>query len=142
MADIVGVDVSGLTGLARVLDRVEPSLERDLRRGMDAAAEIAAANARREAGFSSRIPDTIKVTRRGPLNRRIRAGGPDAPHAAGYEDKAGRGEVRHPVFGRWLADVPYAKSHPFLAMDDQTVDVAVAAIDAAVDSALRGISVV
>lgn len=140
MADSIGVDVSGLKKLARVLNRVEPAVAREFRQGMTAAGEVVATAARRNAAFSSRIPGTITVKRRG-LAMRIQAGGDAAPHAAALEHGGRSGTFRHPLFGNrdhWVEQ----EAHPFLGIDESSANAGVALVDAAVDSALRGISVV
>lgn len=140
MADTFGVDVSGLKRLAAVLHLVEPSLEKELRTGIAAAGEIIAVKARENASFSTRIPGTIMVRRRG-LNVQVRAGGNAAPHAPSLEHGGKPGKFRHPLFGNrqvWV-DQP---AHPFLGVDDVTAEAAVVALNVAVDRALKGISVV
>lgn len=140
MTESIGVDISGLTTLAAVLRRVEPSLAKELQTGVAVAGEVIATKARSNASFSTRIPGTIQVRRRA-LSVKVRAGGPDAPHAPALEHGGQPGTFRHPVFGRrdvWV-DQP---AHPFLGIDETTQAAALALLDHAVDRALKGISVV
>lgn len=89
------VDATQLVKLARKLEGAPPRLSRDVRGRFRAIGRIVGDAARDEAGWSSRIPDTVKV--RVTANAIvIEAGGPDAPHAALAEL---RGTWRHPLFG-------------------------------------------
>lgn len=129
----VQIDMSQLREFGRVLHRLAPELEKEFRNGLAAAGEIIAAAARRKAGeFSTRIPATVKVRRRG--NRvRVVAGGPGAPGAAAINNKGLTGIFRHPVFGNrevWV-DQP---ARPFLEPDDATSEEAVVAVLGVVDT--------
>lgn len=97
---VVGILADGFTELAKALREIDKTVWRDLRRDLKTAAELVADDARSRAGYSSRIPGTIKtsVTLTGAT---IKAGGDDAPHAAVLEvgsQKAAHGWFRHPVF--------------------------------------------
>jgi len=134
------VDLSGLKDLARVCKKVAPDVEKDLNRGIGLAGEVIAREARQNASFSSRIPGSIETRRRG-RRVKIRAGGDAAPHAAVFEHGGLPGSFRHPVFGRdvWVEQA----AHPFLTPAlESGADEAFGLVVAAVDSALRGISVV
>lgn len=139
MADSV-IDLSDLKDFAKVLKKIEPQLQRDFFKSLSAAGELTATQARANASFSRKIPRTIVVKRRG-LRVRIQAGGDDAPNAAPLEHGGVEGTFRHPVFGNrevWVDQ----QAHPFLTPAvEQTVDPGFALVVAAVDSALRGISV-
>lgn len=135
------VDLSELKDFAKVLRKVAPEVAKDLNRGVAAGGEIIAAEARHNAGFSSRIPGSIVTTRRG-LRVKIQAGGDSAGDAAVLEHGGIPGTFRHPVFGDrevWVSQ----PAHPFLtpALESKSEE-AFGVVVAAVDSALRGISVV
>jgi hypothetical protein len=92
----IEVDTAGLNRLARDIARVAPEAAKGLTKGMAAAGEVIAANAKARVSYSKRIPGSIKV-RAARGNVRVSAGGEAAPNAAPIENK-GRGFVRHPVF--------------------------------------------
>ena len=118
--------------------RAAPEVAKDLKGSLRRAGEIVAADARSRAGFSSRIPGTVKVRVSGP-SVSVVAGGSGAPGAAPLENRGRSGTFRHPVFGNrdvWVAQ----EAHPFLvpAADAQMGRI-VAAVEQAVDDALRRI---
>lgn len=91
------------------LRSMTPRLRRSLRAKLKEAAEPIAADARRRASWSTRIPGAISVTpgiaRGSQVVIRFRVSAAKAPHARPYEGLSGRGAVtffRHPVFGRGL----------------------------------------
>lgn len=101
MADSFHLDAEGLRELNRDLRKANAGAAGNFRKGFKQAGEVVASEARqRAAGFSTRIPASIKTsgTQTGVT---VKAGGDKAPHAAIYE----RGG-RHPVFGHraaWIA---------------------------------------
>lgn len=137
----VVVNVSGLKELAAVCKIAGPELSADLYKALGAAGELVAARARSNAKFSKRIPGSIAVKRRG-LNVKIQAGGDAAPDAAPFEHGGSPGMFRHPVFGNrenWVSQA----AHPFLTPAvNEVADAASVLVLAAVDSALKGLSVV
>ena len=136
-ADVIAQDMRRIPGEAR----------RQLRPALRASGEDLAADARTRAGWSSRIPSTIKVRTSFRANREgveIVAGGPSAPHARPYEglSAGSSGKFRHPVFAdaenftrrawTWV-DSP---TRPFLmpaaeAGEEKTTQKLTAALDAA-----------
>ena len=91
-------DTKSLANLARDLRRASPEVWRECRLALRAAAEPIAEDVRQTtAGFSTRIPQTVRI-RTGRGNVRILIGGPTAPNAVPIENR-GKGFVRHPVFG-------------------------------------------
>ncbi|MGH3521314.1 MAG: hypothetical protein ACRDU4_00470, partial [Mycobacterium sp.] len=94
---------------------------KDVDAGMFKAAQIVAKYAKQNAGWSRRIPRTIRVRRIKLMNITVQAGGPDAPHARVFEPSNGRA-VRHPVFARgpkakwtWVTQKPKPFMAPALA---------------------------
>lgn len=88
------------------LRSMRPKLRRQLRKQLREAAEPIAADARRRASWSTRIPGAIKVVpgvaRGSQVVVRFRVSAAQAPHARPYEGLSGRGGTsffRHPVFG-------------------------------------------
>lgn len=140
MADsLVDVDLTDFKTFARVLGKVERSLVKDLNASFSVAGEIIAADARRRSQFSSRIPGSIAVIRRG-RRVRVRAGGAEAPHAAAIDNRGKGGVFRHPVFGNrdvWVNQ----PAKPFLEPTETVEEAAFRVVVAAVDKALIGISV-
>lgn len=120
MSDLT-LDVSELKDLARDVRRVSPALAKEFLKDLGRSGEIVAQKARSNASFSTRIPGTVKVRRRG-VSVRVQAGGDKAPHAAAFEHGGKTGQFRHPVFGdrnTWASQ----PAHPFLrpAFEDQLV---------------------
>jgi len=109
------IDVSELKDLGKVLRKAAPAVARDFNKGLLAYGELVATTAKGNAGFSSRIPGTIKARRRAQ-SVTVMAGGSSAPHAAAYENKGRQGTFRHPVFrtatnpDTWVNQ----QAHPFL----------------------------
>jgi hypothetical protein len=110
MADL-SIDVSQLKKLSADLRRVSPALQKNFLKGLGLAGDVVASAAKSKASFSSRIPGTIKVRRKG-VAVRVQAGGPNAPHAAPINNRGDGGTFRHPVFGHdvWVSQA----AHPFL----------------------------
>lgn len=121
------VDMSDLKRFAAKLKVEAPELVKDFQQGLAAAGEIVAAKARSNASFSSRIPASIKVRRRGSRVK-IQAGSSLAPHAAPLENHGRPGTFRHPVFGDrevWVSQ----PARPFLT---PAAEDSVEAVEAAV----------
>lgn len=110
----VVADTRELAKFARSLRRASPEAWAAYRAAVRVAAEAVAADARSRAGFSTRIPATIKVRVLSSGNIEITAGGDAAPDAAPLENKGKGGTFRHPVFGNrevWVNQ----PARPFLA---------------------------
>lgn len=135
-------DTRQLSRLARDLRRASPDAWKALRVALRVAAEPVAQEARSRAGFSTRIPATVKVKVTAGGNIKIVAGGPNAPEAAPLENKGRAGVFRHPVFGQrenWVEQ----PARPFLAPafdahKERVVAEVEAAVYAAVLRAIRG----
>lgn len=123
-----------MRALARDLKVASVESEKDFYLGLLEAGEIVAERARENASFSSRIPGSLRVRRRGTTVK-ILAGGNAAPEAAPLEHHGRAGSFRHPVFGNtevWV-DQP---AHPFLTPAAvETEPAVVAVIDKHVDKA-------
>ncbi len=136
-AKTVTVDTTSLEKFARNLKADAPKISRVLNTELKAAGELVAVEARLKAGwFSSRIPQTIRVTASG-AKVTVKAGGAKAPHAAPFENKGERGSFRHPVFGNrevWVSQ----KAQPFLgpSLAENAEKIAVM-VGNALDRALR-----
>lgn len=136
MPNEVSIDTSSFHKFARDLKRAEPQLAKKLRTNLKAAGELVAQDACQRAGFSSRIPQNIKV---GVAGNKIRVYVPanKAPEAKPLEHGGRGGKFRHPVYGNrenWVAQ----DARPFLrpALLARRALVIVAA-KKAVDDALR-----
>lgn len=108
----LSIDVSQLKPLARDLRRAEPLLAKNFLTSLGKAGDVVAQSARQKADFSTRIPGTVKVRRRG-VAVRVQAGGNLAPGAAAIDNRGRTGTFRHPVFGNrnvWVSQ----QAHPFL----------------------------
>ena len=92
------VDVSGLKQLALDLKRADAEGSKLFLKAISTAGDVVAAEARSKANFSTRIPGSVKVRRRG-LIVRVVAGGTAAPDAAPLDHRGLGGTFRHPVFG-------------------------------------------
>jgi hypothetical protein len=132
------IDVSELKGLGKALHRAAPAVEKDFNKGLLAYGELVAVDAKSKAGFSSRIPATIKARRRA-RSVSVVAGGPSAPHAPAFENKGRQGSFRHPVFrtaanpDTWVQQ----QAHPFLGpAAEENVEKGLAIILHEVDSAI------
>lgn len=136
--------MSPFKNFARFLRAASPILATELRRGLRSAGEAVAALARDKAGFSSRIPLSIKVQVRG-VGVSVVAGGSKAPNAVAIEN-GGKGFVRHPTFvplsqlpgppGSWTSLNSHAAYLQPAAVEGQAIAVAEAleAIDKSVAS--------
>lgn len=135
-SDSISVDTTSLTQLAKDLRKAAPDVSKKMNTRLRNAGKLVAGAAKVNASYSTRIPASVKVNRRG-VNVTVTAGGPGAANAAPIENR-GKGFVRHPVYGN--KDVWTAKnSHPaFLlpALASQE-DAVVTEVASAVSDALR-----
>lgn len=138
----VYADTAGLSRLAKQLRRASPEAWKAYKVTIRAAAEVILRDAQARASFSSRIPESghVRVTAAGNVVIVF-----DAPDAAPIENR-GKGNVRHPTFGRTGAgDWTSKNSHaafgaPALEAHREEILVAVEkALTEAVARALRGI---
>lgn len=113
MSGIISLNANGLRRFGKSLRNAGPETVGVMNAGLLRVAEEGATAARAEASWSTRIPGSIRA---GGTRGRVwvRAGGARAPHAPAYEHHGQPGKVRHPVFGQWLPNVPYADARPFL----------------------------
>lgn len=93
-------DGSQLRHLGKALRTAQPDVYRQVRRAVREEAEKVADSAKQNASWSTRIPDTIRVSVTGVNTAVVRAGGDKAPHAAPFEHAGMQGTFRHPVFAR------------------------------------------
>lgn len=143
-------DASQLKALGRELRKAKPEVYRQLRQELLAEGRIIADDAKGLADWSSKIPDSIKVSMSGISTVVVRAGGKAAPDAAPYEHAGAAGTFRHPVFGRWDVqpgpsgkDPRVQEARPFLhpsVMDrlDATVENVGDAVQRAADRLVEG----
>ncbi|WP_163571030.1 hypothetical protein [Fodinicola feengrottensis] len=101
-----------LRNLARDLKTAVGSSPKELAKGLRSAGQIVAAAAASNASWSTRIPQSIKVSG-GAQSVTVRAGGDAAPHAAAFEGTKGA-VFRHPVYGQSEVWVDQA-AKPYLA---------------------------
>lgn len=127
------VDASTVKAFAVNCKRVAPELHREFLAVLSSAGEIVAAEMRVQSAFSSRIPATVRVRRRG-TRVRVLAGGDGAPGAAALNNGGHGGTFRHPVFGHY--DQPWAvqAAHPFAetsgeAKTDEVAQMIMAGVD-------------
>lgn len=88
--DVIAADMRALPEAAR--KAVRPKLR--------TAGRLVVGDAASRAGWSSRIPGTVRMTTSFRANREgvtITAGNRTTPHARAYEDVLQRGKFRHPV---------------------------------------------
>lgn len=114
----ISVDLVNSRQVADALASISPKMRRGTTAAIVREGAPIVLDAKSNAEWSSRIPGAIKMTTK--YGGRfpgiyVRVDSAAAPHARGYEDVTGRGEVRHPVFGVWRENVKYAKSRPFIA---------------------------
>lgn len=134
------VDTRGLSQLARDLRAASPESWKALRLALRAAAEPVKLDAQSRAGFSKRIPGTIKVRVGSGGSVKIVAGGSNAPDAAPLENKGREGTFRHPIPGnreKWVNQ----QARPFLApaLDAHRDEVAAAIESAVADAVARAL---
>jgi hypothetical protein len=122
----MALDLSGeIKRLREELDGIPKGLRQKLRPALKAATEPIAADARRRASWSTRIPRAISVGARfgrdpGVL---IRVRRKVAPHGRAYEGITGASHFVHPVFGHRDREVaeetrPYLEPAVRAASDD------------------------
>lgn len=132
------IDTSGLNDLAKALRKAAPEVSKEFGTALRAAGVLVANEAKQRAGFSSRIPGSIRV-RRSATQVKVMAGNDNAPHAAAFEHKGEPGTFRHPVYGNqdvWVAQ----PAHPYLtpaaeAREAETLVLVMAAVDTAFERA-------
>jgi hypothetical protein len=96
--------------------RACPEAWKALRVRLRAIGEVVAQDARADASYSTRIPQTIKVRVTSGGNVKVVMGGDAAPDAVPIENK-GKGFVRHPTFGkRGAGDWTSKNSHPAILL--------------------------
>lgn len=105
--------------IARDMRALEPETRKAIRPALRQGGQMVAREAAVRSSWSSRIPASITVEVSFRANRegvRVRAGGPNAPHARPYENLGEPGSFRHPVFSsdrlRWTKAPEPAR--PFL----------------------------
>lgn len=130
-ADVIREDMHRLPAEAR----------RKLRPALRASGEGMAADARTRAGWSSRIPATIKVRSSFRADREgveIVAGGPAAPYARPYEglSSGSSGKFRHPVF----ADAANFTRKAWTWVDSPTRPFLMPAAEAGVEQATQNLT--
>lgn len=113
------------------------------------AGRMVADDAKARSSWSSRIPSTVRMTTSFRQDREgvtVTAGNSATPHARPYEDVAGKGKFRHPVFPdtknrtrrgwRWVTQT----SRPFLFPAAEANEAAAtAAIRSALDDAAQAL---
>lgn len=112
-APLIEVDRADLARFQRDMKRLAPQVIKEFRKDMRTVMKPVADEAKRNAGWSSRIPGAIglKVTAK---KVGIRVSAARAPHGAPYEGKnVSGGSFRHPVFGNRNAWVSQT-TRPFI----------------------------
>lgn len=122
-SDTFTIRAIGFRSMAKDLHAADRSTGPALRRKLKTVGDIVANQAKQNASWSSRIPGSIK-SRATQRQASVRAGGPNAPHAAPFEHRGQPGSFRHPVFGhrdRWVAQ----QARPFLrlALQQRNADI-------------------
>lgn len=93
-------NASQLRSLGTQLRRAQPEVYKQVRKAVRTEARAVRDAAKEKANWSSRIPDTIRVSAVGTNTAVIRAGNDStAPHAKPYEHAGAQGTFRHPVHG-------------------------------------------
>jgi len=134
-------DTAGLSRLARNLRAASPEAWKACRLAMRAAAAPVMSEAQARAGWSTRIPGSMRIRPRAGTVK-IVAGGPAAPDAAPYEHHGLPGKFRHPLFGN--RDYWYDQTaRPFLgpaaeAAKGEVSEKLLAAVTEAVMRAIEG----
>lgn len=128
--------------IARDMRKLPEETRKTVRPKLRAGGEIVAADARRRADWSSRIPGSVRVRtsfQESQEKVQVIAGGSGAPHARPYEGVASSGSTfRHPVYGDrevWVSQ----EKRPFLfpaaeAKGDEVTGLVRAALDDAAAS--------
>ena len=135
-------DTRQLSRLARDIRACSPEAWKACRVALRAAGNVVLDQAKANAAFSHRIPQSGKVRVTAGGNVKVVFGGDAAPDAAAIENK-GRGDVRHPVFGRSTAWTSKNSKPAFLApaLDahrDAIAEAVGTAVAHAVEVALKG----
>jgi hypothetical protein len=132
----MGAPVTFVDVIARDMGMLPVATRKALRPKLIKAGDAVVQGAKSRSAWSSRIPGTIRATASFALDREgvtVRAGGSSTPHARPFEDVAGRGFFRHPVFAHaWVRQT----SRPFLlpaaqAGAEQTTAALMSALDEA-----------
>lgn len=97
MRDMIVADTRGMDRLATSLRAASPASYKATRKGLRLAAGPVLAQAKANASYSSRIPQSGRIVVTSGLVVRVVFGGQRAPDAAPIEND-GRGHVRHPTF--------------------------------------------
>lgn len=120
-----------------------PAQRKALRRKFAELATPVLAEARRRAGWSTRIPNAISVRpitdmTRGRVGVQLRVSLKEAPHARAFEGLGQGGEFRHPVYGResgrWVTQQTRPYAYPAVHANEGRAQAACAA---AADEATR-----
>lgn len=101
----VRIDSRSIARASREVRRASPEAWKALRVRLREIGQVVAGDARGDASYSDRIPQSVKVRVTGGGNVKVVMGGDAAPNAVPIENK-GRGFVRHPTFGhkdRWTS---------------------------------------
>lgn len=132
------VDDVELRAFARAASRADVGAARGLRAGVRSAGELVASAAREKAGWSSRIPGSVRVRVHASVAV-VDAGGDGAPHAAAYENEGREGFFRHPVNAwarhdraewKWADQRARPFLHPALSENaEAAADLIVSAVD-------------
>ena len=143
MTDGVSIDVSSFKRFAKDMKVAEVEIKTQLRRELKAAGELVAQDARARAGFSSRIPQRIKVGVAGNTVRVYVLPLKAVPHRGeerALEHGGKEGTFRHPV-NKDRTKWGNQAARPYLgpAFDGVGLPAAVAGAERAVDKALRAI---
>jgi hypothetical protein len=127
-----GIDAQGWTQFARSVRKANKDAQKLLLVQIKSAMQPISNLIKQEASWSSRIPQTVRIsaTNKGVA---IRAGGRGAPHAYAFEHHGITGEFRHPVFGNravWVSQ----PARPFLtpvakANESKLADAMLKAVD-------------
>ena len=138
----IRIDTSELKGFARGLKRIDAEAAKALRSSLRAAGNVVADGARIEAGFSSNIPQTIRVRTAGATDTVIAGAGEAHPgESAAFEHNGVPGQFRHPVYGHrnnWVSQTAHPFLLPALAANRERVAQMVAdAFDEAVQAVMR-----
>lgn len=96
---VLRANTSQLRRLGAELRAVDPEVYKRSRSAIREVARDVAADAKNKASWSTRIPETVRVSSQSLNTAVVRAGGPKAPHARPYEHAGRHGNFRHPVHG-------------------------------------------
>ena len=119
---MLSADASSLRKMAKALRQARPDILRATQKSMRGVGAKVAAKVRDNASWSTRIPQTVRVSASGVNTVVVRAGGPKAPHAKPIEHAGASGKFRHPVFGNrqnWVKQDARPFLHPAATSDLQ-----------------------